>query len=264
MDNALSGAFSAALPLTAPPAHLSPAAALEADLIEHARVDPAAFEAMMRQFEPRIFRFVYTLVGDAELARDLTQDTFLSAYKNLTQRADTLAAARARLVAGGDTGDPEPDWKLNVSAWLYTIARNAALSELRRRKVVKFFSFWQKQSEGDEREIDHMADTPTPEPGGSLEDRAALRDQLERAMVVVGRERLVSLLLFIDGFSYKEICSITGDSLSSVKSQIFRAKESLRRALATNEANGHEADATVMTMRARRTTTATLDEPEAE
>ena len=80
-----------------------------------------------------------------------------------------------------------------------------------------------------------MADTPALEPGGGLEDRAALRDQLERAMAVVGRERLVALLLFIDGFSYKEICAITGDSLSSVKSQIFRSKESLRRILATND-----------------------------
>jgi DNA-directed RNA polymerase specialized sigma24 family protein len=42
---------------------------------------------------------------------------------------------------------------------------------------------------------------------------------------------LVALLLHIDGFSYKEICEITGDSLSSVKSQIFRAKDSLRKAL---------------------------------
>jgi RNA polymerase sigma-70 factor (ECF subfamily) len=194
--------------------------------------NPAYFERVITQYETRIYRFIYSMVGEAELAQDLTQDTFLSAYRNLCRRS----AAEADL----DNGNPEgaKNWQQsppqnNMSAWLYTIARNAVLSEMRRRKVVRFLPFLHRvnSSAGVEEEVDGIADTPQVEPGENLEVRTALRDELEQAMTKVGREKLTALLLHMDGFSYKEICDITGDSLSSVKSQIFRAKDSLRRVL---------------------------------
>ncbi len=191
--------------------------------------NPAAFERVIVQYESRIYRFIYSLVGEAELARDLTQDTFLSAYRNLCRRAAT---------AGLDSAAEDEaflHWQQtqaqnNMSAWLYTIARNAALSEMRRRKVVRFLPFVHKPG-GAEEEFDGLPDTAQVEMGGDLEARTALHDELQQAMNKVGRDKLTALLLHMDGFSYKEICDITGDSLSSVKSQIFRAKESLRRAL---------------------------------
>lgn len=182
--------------------------------------NPANFDIVVNQYQLRIYRFIYSMVGEAEIAHDLTQDTFLSAYKNLCKRAEAQAN-------GTDTTGTNN----NMSAWLYTIARNTALSELRRRKIVRFFSFWQRPNEAGSEEQDTVADMPVIEPGGSLEARAALSDELQRAIDSVGRERLTALFLYLDGFSYKEICAITGSSLSSVKSQIFRAKESLRKAL---------------------------------
>jgi DNA-directed RNA polymerase specialized sigma24 family protein len=99
--------------------------------------------------------------------------------------------------------------------------------------VVRFLPFFHRNNStgGAEEELDGLADTPQVEPGENLEARTALRDELEQAMNKVGREKLTALLLHMDGFSYKEICDITGDSLSSVKSQIFRAKDNLRRVL---------------------------------
>ena len=187
--------------------------------------NPANFERVVSQYEPRIYRFVYSMVGESELARDLTQDTFLSAYRNLCRRAEALS----------EVADQTAHWRQiqannNLSAWLYTIARNAALSEMRRRKVIRFLPFLHKTNTTDE-EFDGLADTAQIEAGGNLEARMALRDELQRAMNLVGRDKLTALLLHMDGFSYKEICDITGDSLSSVKSQIFRAKESLRKIL---------------------------------
>jgi RNA polymerase sigma-70 factor (ECF subfamily) len=174
------------------------------------------------------------MVGEAELAQDLTQDTFLSAYRNLCRR-------NAAELDQENTGEEAAkSWQQapaqnNMSAWLYTIARNAVLSEMRRRKVVRFLPFFHRvsSSAGTGEELDGLADTPQVEPGENLEARTALRDELEQAMSKVGREKLTALLLHMDGFSYKEICDITGDSLSSVKSQIFRAKDSLRRVLNT-------------------------------
>lgn len=195
--------------------------------------NPAYFERVIAHYETRIYRFIYAMVGEAELAQDLTQDTFLSAYRNLCRR--TAAAD-----FDPETGEGSKNWQQapaqnNMSAWLYTIARNAVLSEMRRRKVVRFLPFFHRVSStaGTEEELDGLADTPQVEPGENLEARTALRDELEQAMTKVGREKLTALLLHMDGFSYKEICEITGDSLSSIKSQIFRAKDNLRRVLNT-------------------------------
>lgn len=185
--------------------------------------NPANFDRVVTQYQTRIYRFIYSMVGESELAQDLTQDTFMLAYRNLRRRLEA--------------GTPDLDeaglaiQQYNMSAWLYTIARNSALSELRRRKIVRFLPFTHKAGNAGEEEVDGMADVAQVEAGGTLEARAALHDELQQAMDKVGREKLVALLLHMDGFSYKEICDITGDSLSSVKSQIFRAKESLRRAL---------------------------------
>jgi RNA polymerase sigma-70 factor (ECF subfamily) len=191
--------------------------------------NPAYFERVIAHYETRIYRFIYAMVGEAELAQDLTQDTFLAAYRNLCRRS----AAREF-----DQDSESGNWQQapsqnNMSAWLYTIARNAVLSEMRRRKVVRFLPFFHRNNStnGAEEEFDGLADTPQVEPGENLEARTALRDELEQAMNKVGREKLTALLLHMDGFSYKEICDITGDSLSSVKSQIFRAKDNLRRVL---------------------------------
>jgi RNA polymerase sigma-70 factor (ECF subfamily) len=191
--------------------------------------NPSNFEAIVQQYQPRIFRFIHAIVADTEIANDLTQDTFLSAYRNLLRRQEASAAS----------GEPLQRISDNMSAWLYTIARNTAFSEMRRRKVVRFFSFWQRPNDtNQENEFDTMVDMAEPEPGGSLESRLALHDELQRAIDTIGRPRLVALLLHIDGFSYKEICDITGDSLSSVKSQIFRAKDSLRKALSAQGSFG--------------------------
>lgn len=187
--------------------------------------NPANFDRIVTQYQPRIYRFIYSMVGDAELAQDLTQDTFMLAYRNLRRRAEN----KGNELEDAGFGAVQ---QYNMSAWLYTIARNSALSELRRRKIVRFLPFAHKANNGTDEEVDGLGEIPQAESGGSLEARAALHDELQQAMDKVGREKLTALLLHMDGFSYKEICDITGDSLSSVKSQIFRAKESLRRVLA--------------------------------
>ncbi len=195
--------------------------------------NPATFEQVVTQYQSRLYRFIYSIVGEAELAHDLTQDTFLSAYRHLLRRSEAAQLdnpSEAEMLAHWQ----QTQTQNNMSAWLYTIARNAALSEMRRRKVVRFLPFFHKtNNNGVEEELDGLADTAQIEAGGNLEARTVLHDELEQAMNRVGRDKLTALLLHMDGFSYKEICEITGDSLSSVKSQIFRAKESLRRALGT-------------------------------
>ena len=78
--------------------------------------DQAAFAAIFTRYERRIYSFIYRMMGDPDDAYDLTQDTFLKAYRAL-----------------GKTDD-----ELNVNAWLHRIASNACMDLLRRRQRVRW------------------------------------------------------------------------------------------------------------------------------
>jgi RNA polymerase sigma-70 factor (ECF subfamily) len=179
------------------------------------------FEELVQRYELRLYRFILNIVHEVELARDLTQDTFFLAYRFLSQHAETDTA---NLLA------EEPD---RVASWLFTIARNVALGELRRRKRVRFLSFWAKtnSSEGtqDESELlDYFASSHLSQ---NLEAQVALHDQLCEAFKGVKPQMLASLLLHFNGFSYEEISLRTGFSQVKIKSQVFRARARLRELL---------------------------------
>ena len=78
--------------------------------------DSKAWENVVQQYQIPLSRYLYNMVKDKELARDLTQDTFLEAYQ-------------AMYKIEGD---------LNLKAWLYRIATNNAIQVLRRRKLISW------------------------------------------------------------------------------------------------------------------------------
>src|SRR5579864_166843 len=67
--------------------------------------DRAAFDGIVQQYQARIARYILRLVHDPELALDLTQDTFISAFRNIHSLRSEMA----------------------LSAWLYRIATNVAV-----------------------------------------------------------------------------------------------------------------------------------------
>lgn len=179
-------------------------------------LDPACFEQVVVEYSTRIYKFIFQLVNEAELARDLTQDVFVAAYKDLLRRA---------------ADDTEPQTPHHMSAWLYAIARNRALGELRRRKIVSFTTFWHKSEEGEE-EFDGLARSDLSEEDNNLERQVILKDQLQEALQQVDRKKLTYLLLRLEGFSYQEISEMTDTSIANVKVNIFRARETLRKVFA--------------------------------
>ncbi len=189
--------------------------------------NPANFEGVILQYQPRIYNFIYRLVREGQLAQDLTQDTFLRAYVALCKEATN--ASQATMEENQNPMEVAP----SILAWLYIIARNTAISELRRRKTVQFSSFWQRDDNGLEYEVNIPSRTGLSGNGSELENHFVLRDELEQAIAKVGRVRLTALLLHLDGYSYQEISKLTSTSLSGVKSQIFRAKQDLRRSFLT-------------------------------
>src|SRR5712692_6672858 len=154
------------------------------------------FTRLVLDYQRRIHPFIYGMVLNEAQAEDLTQEVFLLAYRALGRLPDDA----------------------NESAWLFTIARNRALQELRRRKILRWVPL-----AGPTDEEDHHPDESKP-----LADVVADRDHLRRAMSQVPSKDLACLLLSIDGHSYKEVGDITGLSTAAVRARIFRARERLR------------------------------------
>lgn len=170
-----------------------------------------AFEVVVREYQPRLYRFLFGLLGDAEVARDLTQDTFLAAYRAL----------------------PETSEDLNLTGWLFQIARNNARSHWRRRKLIAWLPFGRGDGD-DERDGDWIPAGIDP-PIGGPEERVIEREDLGVALKTLQRADRECLLLVGDGFSYHEVCAITGLSLAAVKGRIFRARKELRALLEGEE-----------------------------
>jgi RNA polymerase sigma-70 factor, ECF subfamily len=155
--------------------------------------DLAAFESLVRAYQGDVWRLCYQLVRDRSVADDVTQDAFLRAFRFLPRfRGDA-----------------------KFSTWLFTIARNCALDELRRA--------------GRRRTLEHAlerADEPrTPEPSARMEIREAVA-----GLSLELREPLVFIDMF--GLSYSEVGTILGLPLGTVKSRVHRARHRLAEHLA--------------------------------
>ena len=163
--------------------------------------DAAAFEAIYNRYERRIYAFVYRLMGNAEDAYDLTQETFVKAYSALPRT--------------------QPD--LNLSAWLHRIASNACMDVLRRRKLIRWLP-WET-----------FDTNPAMEPTAS-DDPVGEYNQVETSgevQVVLDKlspkHRMALILKEFQGMSDDEIGQVMGLTRSAVKSLMFRARDEFRQ-----------------------------------
>jgi RNA polymerase sigma-70 factor (ECF subfamily) len=170
------------------------------------RADKARLTSLYLEHGGRIHRFLRDLLGDAALAADATQETFVRAYRKL-----------------GDL-----DESARVVPWLFGIARNVSL-ELRKARY---------------RAGRHFVALAGPLPDGVAAGASPESDYLGReALRVVGaalsqlsEERRAMLLLRLDhGLSYDDIALTMNTTLARVKIEIWRARETLRKTMADYE-----------------------------
>lgn len=184
------------------------------------------FEKIVATYQTKLLRYIQRLVGDTELSADILQDTFLGVYAYLSgQKKFELPESQAEVLKG-------------LQPLIYTIARNKSLDELRRRNRLQFVpikSFttgYEKTGQRDK--INPALEYKLSGPGSNLESQYILSNELKEAIEQVGSGKMVNFFLHMDGYSYKEIGQLTGDSMSTVKSKIFRCKQSLRQVLQNN------------------------------
>ena len=168
----------------------------------------AFVERLYAAHHGEIYAYLARMLRDDELAADLTQETFVKAYRAY----DTLADHnRAR-------------------AWLYQIAGRTALDELRRRKIVRFVP-WTGESRGESASAEDMA------------LRARLSADLERALMrIPPRQRQALLLAELHELSGIELAEAMGVSHVAARALLTRGRESLRQALALERARAAVAE----------------------
>lgn len=169
--------------------------------------DEDAFGILVQRYQRRLAAFLSQLVGDMELARELSQEAFVRAWSAL------------------ERFDP----KYRFSTWLFRIAHNLGIDQLRRRRL-QTTPLYRTDSEGDEVEV--VVPDLDKDPLGHLENRA-LASELRQIIDGLRPEyRELVLLRHFAGLSYQEIADFTEMPLGTVKNKLFRAHSVLRRALA--------------------------------
>lgn len=175
-------------------------------IIEACQGSKDAFETLVVLYEPRIRRLLYSLTKDAHLTQDLCQETFLAAYRALP-RMD------------GQT--------LHFAPWLYRIALNQLHSEWRRRKHVRVVPFSFPGADDDDLLEEPVENGLVSE--GRFEERIVETDLVRHVLAQLPRASAICLLLDAEGFTYNEIAETLQDSMSAVRSRLFRARQMFQR-----------------------------------
>ena len=176
--------------------------------------DRAAFTFLYEKHAPRIHRFLRDLLGDAALATDGTQETFVRAHAHM----EILR---------------EPE---RAVPWLFGVARNVSL-ELRKARARRGRVFTDCEAE----ETDNAPCPRARTPEGDLLDREAL-SVVDAALATLSEDRRAMLLMALDhGLEYADIAALMGFTLAKVKVEIFRGREILRETLAAYERDAERA-----------------------
>ena len=164
--------------------------------------DELAWEVLVRQQQGRICSIAYGYVGDQDEAQDLAQDIFVRLYKRL----DTCRDAE------------------KFVSWLISIARNACLDHLRRRKARPP----QRDIPAEEMfSLKHAG--PTPEENWVRSSRQRMVHRALRQLSEINRE--IILLKDIQGLPLEEIAGMLDLPLGTIKSRSSRARTELARAI---------------------------------
>lgn len=174
--------------------------------------DQEAFELLVQRYSTPLFNFICRFLGDYDQACDVSQQVFMRFYTSLP----TL-------------GTREP-----FKAWLFQVARNCCVDELRRRRryALHFSQLEMENSDGEVSTLSDIADPgPSPE---ELMERRDLQHTLQQAIQTLPPKfRSVVLLRYIAQLSFSEIGKMLSMPEATAKTYFHRAKVLLRKTLST-------------------------------
>jgi RNA polymerase sigma-70 factor (ECF subfamily) len=173
------------------------------------RGDRAAFSALVEKYKQPVMNFVFRSLRDETEAEDLAQNVFLQVYKSRARYERTA----------------------KFSTWLFTIARNLCLNEIRRRTRHPAESLEESQTENEDAALRQYEDKKVALPTEYVL-QGELAGKIEEALAALPENQRTAILLCRqDELSYEEIAQILGCSLSATKSLIHRGRETLKERL---------------------------------
>jgi RNA polymerase sigma-70 factor (ECF subfamily) len=165
----------------------------------------SAFERIFEEFSAPIFNYALRMVGDPDRAADIAQDTFIKAYRKL----DTLT---------DDT---------SIRSWIYRIATNTAIDEMRRRRFVMPMGGTREDAESTYEPVDQRPGPEAQAIGATLDER------VQRALLRLRPNHRQCLLLSdLEDMSAQQIGEVMGMSYGAVRTLLCRARGEMRRQLA--------------------------------
>ena len=173
--------------------------------------DQEAFRLIFERYSRPVIGFIYDMVSDRELAEELTQETFVRAYRGIRgMNAET-----------------------KLSTWLFGIARNVARESLRARVKAS------RHVDLEDKSVLDLSDNE-PVPVDRLLSKE-LNELIRRSLAALDEDkRVVFTLKVFHQCSYEEIAGITGFSLAKLKSDLHRARTEMRRRIRPYAGVGYE------------------------
>jgi RNA polymerase sigma-70 factor (ECF subfamily) len=165
-----------------------------------------AFEQLIKRYERQIANLIYTTMGTSESVDDLSQEVFIRVYRSLKNFK----------------------FDASVFSWMYRIAMNLCIDEIRKRKIRKVLSLdflTEDALEGARKHKDYIL----PSDAMMQEEK---KEMVQRALQQLSQEhREVILLREYQDYSYTEIAETLDIKIEAVKSRIFRARKELKKKL---------------------------------
>lgn len=191
-----------------------PSPELEPEYLRRAQGgDEAAFGAIMRLHHERTFRLAYAIVHNEADARDITQEVWLTVWKQL----DSFR---------GDS---------RFTTWLHPIVTRKALDHLRKRR--RWFDRFLPFGTGDADAVE----VPEPSTDDNARDQAEGNETVARVRAALAtlppKHRAVLALREMEGLSYEEIARATGVPVGTVMSRLFHARKLLAAKLGKDPTN---------------------------
>ncbi len=178
--------------------------------LESKAEDECSFGFLYRRYNLSLFNFIYRFFGDYDQACDILQQVFLKLYMSLPML---------------DTGK-------SLKSWLFQVARNRCLDELRRKHTVNFSEL---ESVDDEEETTFLMVVPDPHPlPEEVAEQHELQESLQKAIQLLPQKfRSVVLLRYAAQLSFSEIGRTLHMPEATAKTYFYRARPLLQALLAS-------------------------------
>ena len=162
-------------------------------LVKSGNID--AFADIIERYKSPLFRYLFRLTNNYDIAQDVMQDTFMQAFQGLSKI----------------------EIEVSFKSWLYRIATTNVLQVWRRRKVLSF--------------VPLKEELATPE-GISEDWSASIGIQMDVQNILAripAKLRVCMVLHFVEGFKYKEIAASLGISEEAVRKRVTRGSQEFKR-----------------------------------